>query len=102
VKVRYGNDAGFFPAVAWWRGIWYNEGVEVSDMITIPYNDFFADPAQYKEKAALFGIKILPKKREKKVSRRIQKKLEHLEAVVGLILQGVDIDALLEERRMSK
>ena len=71
-------------------------------MIAVPYADFFANPAQYQEKAEHFGIKILPKKREKKISRRLQKKLDALNAVVGLIPPEVDVDALLEERRMSK
>ena len=71
-------------------------------MIAIPYNDFFENPAQYQKKAELFGIKILPKKKEKKNSRRAQKKLDALNAVVGIIPSDVNVDQLLEERRLSK
>jgi len=71
-------------------------------MIAIPYNDFFEDPAQYQKKAELFGIKILPKKKDKKISRRTQKKLDALNAVVGIIPSTVDTDRILEERRLSK
>jgi hypothetical protein len=71
-------------------------------MIAIPYNDFFENPAQYQKKAELFGIKILPKKKEKKISRRAQKKLDALNAVVGIIPSDVNVDQLLEERRLSK
>ncbi|MBP5601760.1 MAG: hypothetical protein J6X78_03435 [Treponema sp.] len=71
-------------------------------MIAIPYNDFFENPAQYQKKAELFGIKILPKKKEKKFSHRAQKKLDALNAVVGIIPSDVDTDKLLDERRLSK
>ncbi len=71
-------------------------------MIAIPYNDFFENPAQYQKKAELFGIKILPKKKDKKISRRTQKKLDALNAVVGIIPSDVNVDQLLEERRLSK
>ena len=71
-------------------------------MIAIPYNEFFENPAQYQKKAELFGIKILPKKKEKKNSRRAQKKLDALNAVVGIIPSDVNVDQLLEERRLSK
>ncbi len=70
-------------------------------MIAIPYNDFFENPAQYQKKAELFGIKILPKKKDKKISRRTQKKLDALNAVVGIIPSDVNVDQLLEERRLS-
>lgn len=71
-------------------------------MIAIPYNDFFENPAQYQKKAELFGIKILPKKKDKKISRRTQKKLDALNAVVGIIPSDVNVDQLLEKRRLSK
>ena len=71
-------------------------------MIAIPYNEFFENPAQYQKKAELFGIKILPKKKDKKISRRTQKKLDALNAVVGIIPSDVNVDQLLEERRLSK
>ena len=71
-------------------------------MIVIPYNDFFENPSLYQKKAELFGLKILPKKSEKKVSKRTQKKLDALNAVVGIIPSNVNLDPLLAERRMSK
>jgi len=71
-------------------------------MIAIPYNDFFENPAQYQKKAEIFGIKILPKKKEKKLSHRTQKKFDALNAVVGIIPSDVDVDKILEERRLSK
>ncbi len=67
-------------------------------MIAVPYADFFANPAQYQEKAEHFGIKILPKKREKKISRRLQKKLDALHAVIGILPSDIDENALKEER----
>ncbi len=71
-------------------------------MLVVSYADFFANPAQYQKTASLTGIKILPEKKTKKISRRVQKKLDALNAVVGIIPSDIDIDALLEERRMSK
>ena len=71
-------------------------------MIIIPYNDFFENPSLYQKKVELFGLKILPKKSEKKVSKRPQKKLDALNAVVGIIPSNVNLDSLLAERRMSK
>lgn len=44
-------------------------------MLVVSYADFFANPSQYKNEAALSGLKILPE---------------------------VDADALLAERRMSE
>ncbi len=71
-------------------------------MLVVSYADFFANPAQYQKEASLSGLKILPEKKQKKHSRRVQKKLEHLQGVVGIFPQDADLDALLEERRMSK
>ncbi|MCR5124560.1 MAG: hypothetical protein K6B43_05130 [Treponema sp.] len=71
-------------------------------MLVVSYADFFANPAQYKESAAISGLKILPEKKQKKLSRKIQEKLDHLQSVVGIFPQDVDLDALLEERRLSK
>ena len=71
-------------------------------MLVLTCNDFFSDPARYRAMAEESGLKILPKKKKKKISRRIQKKLDALNAVVGLIPSDVDVDALLEERRLEK
>ncbi len=71
-------------------------------MLVVSYSDFFANPSQYKQIASVSGIKILPEKKLKKNSCRTQKKLEHLNAVVGLFPQNADLDVLLEERKLSK
>ncbi len=81
--------------------VWYNFVDEV-EMIVIPYSDFFENPSLYQKKAELFGIKILPKKSEKKVSKRVQRKLDALNAVIGMIPSDINVDSLLQERRMSK
>lgn len=70
-------------------------------MLVISYADFFADPAQYKQAAATTGIKILPERKAKKAKRlprRIQKKLDALDAVVGIIPEDIDVDAIKAER----
>ncbi|MBR1404240.1 MAG: hypothetical protein IJ558_08665 [Treponema sp.] len=67
-------------------------------MLVVSYADFFANPAQYKEKAETFGIKILPKKKEKKISRRLQKKLDALHAVIGILPADIDENKIKEER----
>lgn len=71
-------------------------------MLIVSYADFFANPSQYKNEAAVSGLKILPEKKQKKLSRKVQEKLEHLQAVVGIFPKDADLDAMLEERRMSK
>lgn len=70
-------------------------------MLVVSSADFFANPIQYKERAETFGLKILPKTK-KKISSRLQKKLDHLNAVIGLVPSDTDVDSLLAERRMSK
>ena len=84
-------------------GEWKGNGAAAAggyQMIVVSYADFFANPALYKEAASVSGIKVLPEK--KKLSRRVQKKLEHLKAVVGIFPQDADLDAMLEERRTTK
>ncbi len=71
-------------------------------MLVVSYADFFANPAQYKNEAAVSGLKILPEKKQKKISRKVQEKLDALNAIVGIIPHEVDAEVLLEERRMSK
>jgi hypothetical protein len=71
-------------------------------MLVVSYSDFFANPSRYKQEASVSGLKILPEKKQKKISRSLQKKLDALDAVVGLISPEVNAEALLEERRMSK
>ncbi|MBP5442874.1 MAG: hypothetical protein J6W60_01525 [Treponema sp.] len=71
-------------------------------MLVVSYSDFFANPSRYKQEASVSGLKILPEKKQKKISRSLQKKLDALDAVVGLIPSEVNAEALMEERRMSK
>ncbi|MBR4005429.1 MAG: hypothetical protein IKI90_06220 [Treponema sp.] len=71
-------------------------------MLVVSYSDFFANPSRYKQEASVSGLKILPEKKQKKISRSLQKKMDALDAVVGLISPEVNAEALLEERRMSK
>lgn len=70
-------------------------------MLVISYADFFSNPAKYQALAASNGIKILPEKSNKKISSSVQKKLDHLHAVVGLIPQEINADELLNERRQQ-
>ena len=71
-------------------------------MLVVSYSDFFANPSRYKQEASISGLKILPEKKPKKISNRVQEKLDALNAVVGLIPSEVNADAMLEERRISK
>lgn len=70
-------------------------------MLVVSYSDFFANPAQYKEKAETFGLKILPKKKEKKISSRIQKKLDALHAVIGILPEDID-EIKTKDERLSR
>lgn len=67
-------------------------------MIVVSYSDFFSNPAYYKEQAENYGIKILPKKKEKKISRSAQKKLDALHAVVGIFPSNIDENKEKQER----
>lgn len=71
------------------------------DMIVVPYSEFYSNPALYKEKAETYGIKILPKKGEKKVSRKIQKKLDALHAVVGILPSELD-ESLIKAEKLER
>lgn len=70
-------------------------------MLVVSYSDFFANPSQYKEKAETFGLKILPKKKEKKISSRIQKKLDALHAVIGILPEDID-EIKTKDERLSR
>ncbi len=59
-------------------------------MIVVSYADFFSNPVFYKEKAEKSAIKILPQKKEKKISRAIQKKLDALNAAIGILPSDID------------
>ncbi|MBO4321210.1 MAG: hypothetical protein J5857_12155 [Treponema sp.] len=71
-------------------------------MLVVSYSDFFANPSRYKQEASVSGLKILPEKKQKRISRSLQSKLDALDAVVGLIPAEINAEALLEERRISK
>ncbi len=71
-------------------------------MIVVSYTDFFEDPSKFKETASLYGIKVLPQKKEKKLSRSVQKKLDALNAIAGIIPQNIDASELLKERKLEK
>ena len=71
-------------------------------MLVVSYADFFENPMLYKQAASLSGLKILPEREQGLLSRRAQKKLEHLQAVTGLFSQEKDLDTVLLERRFSK
>lgn len=70
-------------------------------MLVISYSDFYDNPIKFKDVALRSGIKILPEKKQK-FSRRIQKKIDALNSVAGLIPSNIDADKILDERRMSK
>ena len=71
-------------------------------MIVVSYSDFFANPAKFKDSASRYGLKVLPQKKQKKVSRRIQKKLDSLDAAVGLIPSEIDAEKILTARKTEK
>lgn len=71
-------------------------------MIVVSYSDFFENPAKFKDTASRYGLKVLPQKKQKKVSRRIQKKLDSLNAVAGLIPSEIDAEKILAARKTEK
>ena len=71
-------------------------------MIVVSYSDFFANPAKFKDSASRYGLKVLPQEKQKKISRRIQKKLDSLNAVAGLIPNEIDAEKILAARKTEK
>lgn len=71
-------------------------------MIVVSYSDFFENPAKFKDTASRYGLKVLPQKKQKKVSRRIQKKLDSLNAAIGLIPSEIDSEKILLSRKTEK
>ena len=67
-------------------------------MLVVSSADFFSNPTLYKEKAENYGIKILPLKKEKRLSRRIQKKIDALNAVIGILPSDIDEKSIKAER----
>ena len=67
-------------------------------MLVVSYADFFANPSRYKDEAENYGIKILPQKKQKKISRSIQNKMDALNAVIGILPTDVDEKLAKAER----
>lgn len=67
-------------------------------MIVVSSADFFSNPASYRERAENFGLKILPQKKQKNVSRAIQKKMDALNAVIGILPSNIDENIAKAER----
>lgn len=71
-------------------------------MIVVSYSDFFADPVKFKDSASQYGLKILPQAKKKKFSRRIQKRIDSLNAAAGIIPSDIDAEKILTERKTEK
>lgn len=67
-------------------------------MFVVSYADFFSNPSLYKEKAENYGLKILPQKKNKKLSRGVQKKMAALNAVIGILPSDIDEKSIKSER----
>lgn len=67
-------------------------------MFVVSYADFFSNPSLYKEKAENYGLKILPQKKAKKLSRGAQKKMSALNAVIGILPSDIDEKSIKSER----
>lgn len=61
-------------------------------MLVVSYADFYSNPAFYKEKAENYGLKILPRKKEKQKSSRTLQFLHTIEAATGIIPASLDIE----------
>ena len=61
-------------------------------MLVVDYSDFSANINKYLEAAAVSGLKILPQKKEKKLSARQRKFAKAIEAASGIIPQNADLD----------
>lgn len=70
-------------------------------MVVVSYSDFFENPSKFKECASRFGIKILPQKKQKKISYRVQKKLNSLNAIAGMIPTEINAEELLQKRKFE-
>ena len=71
-------------------------------MIVVSYSDFFANPDKFKNSASRYGLKVLPQEKQKKVSRRIQKELDSLNAAAGMIPSEIDAEKILAVRKTEK
>jgi hypothetical protein len=61
-------------------------------MIVVSYNDFSEDMNKYLAQASSYGLKILPKKKEKRKSARTLKLLKSIEAATGILPSHIDIE----------
>ena len=66
-------------------------------MIVINYSDFSANMGKYLKEAEISGIKILPRKKEKKLSARQRKFAKAIEAASGIIPLELDLEKSKEE-----
>ena len=67
-------------------------------MLVVSASEFFSNPALYKEQAEIYGLKILPQKKEKKLPRKTQKKLDALNAVIGILPSDLDEKSIKAKR----
>ena len=67
-------------------------------MFVVSAAEFFSNPEIYKEQAETYGLKILPQKKEKRLSHRIQKKIDALNAVIGILPSDTDENSIKAER----
>ena len=60
-------------------------------MLVVSYSDFSANMNKYLPTASVSGLKILPQKKEKKVSRHLKFK-KTIEAASGILPSDIDIE----------
>lgn len=71
-------------------------------MIVVSSADFFSNPASYREKAENYGLKILPLRKEKKLSRKIQRKLDVLNSAIGILPSDIKVASEKTEKSLKQ
>ncbi|MCR5081494.1 MAG: hypothetical protein K6B17_09130 [Treponema sp.] len=66
-------------------------------MLVVSYADFYSNPALYKDKAENYGLKILPRKKEKLKSSKTLKFMDIIEKATGIIPANIDINEAKSE-----
>lgn len=66
-------------------------------MLVIGDSDFSTNMNKYLETAAISGLKILPQKKEKKLSARQRKFAKVIEAASGIVPLDMDFDKVKTE-----
>jgi len=66
-------------------------------MLVVSFSDFSANPSQYMEKAKSSGIKILPQKKEEKLTKKQRNIVDILNSVKGIVQNSDVSDELLKE-----